>query len=432
MNILYLHCHDAGRFVAPWNRDFPAPNLEKLAADSTVFTNAFTPSPTCSPSRGAMLTGTFPHENGLIGLTHLGFSFEHPEWHLANRLRDHGYQTFLAGIQHEFNGVEKAYKRVHAPGAKEQYADWDEEMAAAAASFLANHSGKAPFLLSVGFIKPHRGFPEPKSAARPSPPAGFPDTPEVRKDWQAYRECVASMDRAAGIVLDALTRSSFAENTLVVFTTDHGPAFPSMKCTLRDHGCGVALMIRPPGGGQSQEIDATVSHLDVLPTLLDYAGLPQPEPVRGHSLRPWIEAGEGPTHEQLYAEINFHSSYQPERAVRTEQWKYIARFEDDLSWPLANTDQGLTKEELKSRGFFNNHRPPEELYDLKKDPGETRNLASDPAYAAVKTRLRNDLLQWMQETKDPILNGPLPTPAGARLCPREAPSTAEENWEIHA
>ena len=431
MNILYLHCHDAGRFLGPWNREFPAPNLEKLAKNSTLFTEAFTPSPTCSPSRGAMLTGTHPHENGLIGLTHLGFRLSHPEWHLAHRLRDRGYQTFLAGIQHEFQGTEMPYQQVHPPKTKEPYANKDEETAAGAAEFLKTHAGQAPFLLAVGFFKPHRGFPKPKSGDHPSPPPGFPDTPEVRNDWQAYRECVASMDRAAGIVLDTLARSSFADNTLVLFTTDHGPPFPAMKCTLRDHGCGVALMIRPPAGGEPRVVDATVSHLDVLPTLLDYAGLPSPHPGRGHSLRPWIETGEGPHHERLYAEINFHASYQPERAVRTGQWKYIARFEDDLRWPRANTDRGLTKDLLAARGFYDKSRPSEELYNLINDPGETRNLADTPTHAAVKTELRNALLQWMKDTGDPLLNGPLPIPTGARLCPREAPSTAEENWVFH-
>ena len=102
MNVIYINTHDSGRMLSPYGYDIPTENLKKLAKDSVVFTNAFCAGPTCSPSRAALLTGIFPHQNGMLGLAQRGFSLYNPEKHLANFLRSNGYNTCLCGIQHEY------------------------------------------------------------------------------------------------------------------------------------------------------------------------------------------------------------------------------------------------------------------------------------------------------------------------------------------
>ena len=100
-NLVYINTHDTGRMLSPYGVKAPTPNFEKFAEDATLFTHAYSCGPTCSPSRAAMLTGIYPHQNGMLGLAQRGFSLADPEKHLANYLRQNGYRTAISGIQHE-------------------------------------------------------------------------------------------------------------------------------------------------------------------------------------------------------------------------------------------------------------------------------------------------------------------------------------------
>ena len=100
-NLVYINTHDTGRRISPYGYNVPTDNLLDFSKDATVFTNCFCCGPTCSPSRAAMLTGTYPSQNGMLGLAQRGFSLYHPENHLANYLKSHGYDTAISGIQHE-------------------------------------------------------------------------------------------------------------------------------------------------------------------------------------------------------------------------------------------------------------------------------------------------------------------------------------------
>lgn len=360
-NILYLHCHDAGRYLSPYGYALPTPNLHAFAARATLFRQAYCAGPTCSPSRAALLTGRYPHEAGMLGLAHRGFGLKDPRQHLAAFLKRHGYETVLSGIQHEFHEdhhpAEEVYDRM-LPWPETIHGDktkMDPAIAQNAADFLREtKDNDAPFFLSCGFVFPHRAF-VPNDRFNPNyvmPPACLPDTPEMRKDWSEYMRTVEIMDEAAGKVLDALRASGRDKDTIVIFTTDHGVAFPWMKCNLYDAGMGVALMIDfPDNPRRGHAVDSLVSHLELFPTLCDYLGFTPPEGLRGHSLRPLFDGEAEELRDEVFSEVTYHAGYEPKRAVRTRRYKLIRWYDNDPTPVLANCDDGYAKEQLVAGGW---------------------------------------------------------------------------------
>lgn len=421
-NILYLHSHDTGRYIQPYGHAVPTPNLQKFAETGILFRQAFCANPTCSPSRASLLTGQYAHCNGMVGLAHRGFSLDDYSQHIIHTLRPHGYFCALSGIQHLDSLDEDGY------GSRIGY---DvilnlPDMAAGlgrstieqrAVEFLDNASPQ-PFFLSVGFFETHREFPvrpvdTPKYCL---PPAPLPDTPESREDMARYKASARMLDLKMGMVLDALDRNGLAENTLVICTTDHGIAFPGMKCNLTDHGIGVMLMMRGPGGFSGGQVcDSLVSHIDLFPTVCDLLEIEPPNWLQGKSLMPLIRGEGEQVNEEILAEVNYHAAYEPQRAVRTKRWKYIRRFEDHLGPVLPNCDDGLSKEVWLRHGWQKHSPDSEQLYDLIFDPQEMNNLAADPTHTDVLGDLRNRLNRWMQATDDPLLHGPIPAPSRAKI-----------------
>lgn len=415
-NVLYLHSHDTGRYIQPYGHPVPTPNLQKFAEQGVLFRRAYSGAPTCSPSRAALLTGQTAHGSGMLGLAHRGFSLSHPERHLANFLKSNGYDTTLCNVQHETKagtiptlGYQRVLKTASNRG---------PDAAAAAVEYL-NSKPKAPFFLSCGFFETHREFPVagPKEDPRYTlPPAPLPDTQAVRQDMANFKAAARVLDNSMGSILEALARNGLEENTLVVLTTDHGIAFPVMKCNLTDHGMGVMLMLRGPGGFLGgKACDAMVSHLDVYPTLCDVLELPKPAWLEGHSMTPLMKGSATAIRDQVFAEVSYHAAYEPKRCVRTERYKYIRNFGDRTSPVLPNCDDGLSKSAWLEYDWKHRAVPREELYDLVFDPNEANNLAtrrdSPPDLADMRTRLD----RWMKETGDPLLRGPVQAPHGAQV-----------------
>ncbi len=416
-NILYLHSHDTGRYLQPYGHAIPTPNLQRLAEEGVLFRRAFCTAPTCSPSRASLLTGQYAHCCGMLGLVNRGFELEHPERHLAHTLRTAGYCTALIGVQHVVHDpLVTGYDIVAATGHRA------EQVAPAAVEFLRGAPAQ-PFFLDVGFSETHRRFPPPGPAEDPRyclPPAPFPDTSETRADVAAYKASARILDDAVGKVLAALDHAGLAGNTLVVSTTDHGIAFPGMKCNLTDHGIGVSLILRGPGGFTGGKVvDAMVSQLDLFPTICDLAAIGHPDWLQGGSLLPLMRGEIDRLHEEVFAEVNYHAAYEPQRAVRTERWKYVRRYVDYGRPVLANCDDSPTKDIWLQHGWDGRVVPDEQLYDLVFDPVETCNRADDPTMVNVLSKMRDRLDRWMVETDDPLLRGPIRRPAGAVVNPPE-------------
>jgi N-sulfoglucosamine sulfohydrolase len=395
-NILYLHSHDTGRFIQPYGHQIPTPNIQRLADQGLLFRQAFSAAPVCSGSRAALLTGEYSHTNGMLGLAHRGYRLADYDHHLVHTLRDAGYTSTLIGEQHvAADPFDIGYDQI-----VELRSHQASEVAPAAAKAIRESDG--PSFLSVGFFETHRDFFEPTSvrdALYSLPPANLPDTPETRRDMAAFKASARALDQGVGTVLDAIED----ENTLVVFTTDHGLAFPGAKATLTDRGIGVLLIVRGPGGFTGGRVsDALVSQVDIFPTICELVGIEPPEWVRGRSLLPLARKQAEEVNDAVFAEITFHAAYEPQRAVRTRRYKYIRRYERPV---LANIDDSPSKDYLLAHGLAERDAPSEQLYDLVFDPNEAHNIVdSEPEIAA---ELRARLLAWMEETGDPLLDGPI-------------------------
>lgn len=428
-NVLYLHSHDTGRSVQPFGHAVPTPNLQKFAESGVLFRQAFSGAPTCSPSRSALLTGQCAHSSGMVGLAHRGFRLHDPHQHLANFLRGHGYRTALSNIQHE-----TASNLVSTLGYEEVLPRRDNsgpETARAAVDFL-NRKPREPFFLSCGFFETHREFPVAGAKEDPRyalPPAPLPDTAAVRKDMANFKASARVLDESMGAVLAALESNGFEDDTLVICTTDHGIAFPSMKCNLTDHGIGVMLMLRGPGGFAGGKVsDAMVSHVDLFPTVCEVLDLPKPAWLQGRSLLPLMRGERAEVRDALFAEVSYHAAYEPMRAIRTRRWKYIRRFDDRGRPNLPNCDDGFSKTEWIRYGWRERPVPSDELYDLIFDPAERRNLAADTLFSQTRDEMRNRLNAWMRETADPLLHGKVPAPPGAAVNDPEGESPKEKTF----
>jgi len=432
MNIIYLHSHDTGRYIQPYGYAVETPNLQKFAEEGVMFRNAFCAGPTCSPSRAALLTGQYPHSCGMLGLSgRRGCTLNDYSHHLSNFLKANGYATALSGIQHEspcddgndFLGYDRLLHDPWAPWA-DCFVKWNELYAERAASYVLDVPRDKPFFLSCGFSLTHRMGPgeqwhTSEKAADPQgdpryvrPPAPLPDTLETRRDFADFRVAANHLDRCMGRVLDAVDRAGVADSTLVIVTTDHGLAYPHMKCNLTDHGTGVMLMMRGPrstGSGHApgfaggRLINAMVSHVDVFPTICEVAGLTPPDWLQGTSLVPLVGERTESVRDEVFAEVNWHGYPEPMRSVRTERYRYIRRF---LQRPGPNNcDSSVSRSLLKSHGWGERPVDAESLFDLMFDPNEACNRAGDPAYADVLADLRVRLDRWMHETDDPALSG---------------------------
>ena len=428
MNILYIHSHDTGRYVQPYGHAAPTPNLQKLAEQGVLFRQCFTPGPTCSPSRAALLTGQSPHSCGMTGLAHRGFSMTDYSRHLCHTLKAAGYTTALAGVQHV-----TAHDRLDVLGYDAILGN-QKEAEKAAVGFLDN-APERPFFLSVGFGETHRRFPEPDPDISPdycAPPSTVPDTPETRRDMAGFKTMARQLDRKMGVVFEALDRNGLSDDTLVICTTDHGIAFPRIKCNLTDPGIGVMLIVRGPGGFDGgKAIDALVSHVDLFPTICELTGIDKPDWLEGTSIMPLIRGEAAEINEQIFSEVTWHASYEPMRCIRTKRFKYIRRFSDRVRPVLPNCDDSPSKTVWMDAGWANVPNDTEALYNLVFDPGETNNLAGCGGMAPVLEDLRRRLEAWMQRTNDPLLRGPIGAPKGARyndpdgLSPNEPPLVAQ-------
>jgi arylsulfatase A-like enzyme len=413
-NIVYLHSHDTGRHIQPYGHQVPTPNIQRLADQGLLFRQAFSAAPVCSGSRAALLTGEYSHTNGMLGLAHRGYRLADYDHHLVHTLRAAGYTSTLIGEQHvAADPLDIGYDQI-----VELRSHQASEVAPAAAKAIRETDG--PSFLSVGFFETHRDFFEPTSvrdALYSLPPANLPDTPATRRDMAAYKASARALDQGVGTVLDAIED----ENTLVVFTTDHGLAFPGAKATLTDRGIGVLLIVRGPGGFTGGRVsDALVSQVDIFPTICDLLGIEAPEWVRGRSLLPLAGKRADEVNDAVFAEITFHAAYEPQRAVRTRRYKYIRRYERPV---LANIDDSPSKDYLLAHGLAERDAPAEQLFDLVFDPNEAHNIVDEEPEIAAELRAR--LQAWMQETGDPLLDGPVAPAPGTEYNTADQRSPSE-------
>jgi len=409
------------------NKAARTPTFNRLASEGAVFTNAYCAAPSCTPSRGAILTGQAPHrlaEGGdLWGTLPARFAV------YPDLLEESGYV-----VGHTRKGwgpglIEPGGRTRNPAGP--HFKDFR--------TFLETVPADRPFCFWFGSYDPHRPYEEGSGRAAGFDPAHvkvppfLPDVPEVRSDLCDYYREVQRFDREVGELLGALEEAGRSSETIVVMTSDNGLPFPRAKANLYDAGTRMPLAIRWPGIVQAgRRLDTFVSLADLAPTFLEGAGVAIPAEMTGKSLVGLLK-GETSVHRDcVYLERERHAYVRaglagyPMRAVRTDEFLYIRNWLPDR-WPAGDPflpvknmtygdiDGSPTKafilehkNEPDFRRFFElacAKRPAEELYVLSRDPNQMINLAEQAAYAEIKKSLSEQLAQWMTRTNDPRASG---------------------------
>ena len=412
------------------------PTLDRLAREGVLFDHAYAASPSCTPSRAALLTGQWHwrlEESANLWGT---LRFTYPTY--PDVLERAGYHVGLQGKGWGPGRVEPG-GRAHNPAGRSY-----ESLEA----FLAARPPGAPFCFWFGSSDPHRDYETGAGRRAGIDPARvplsphLPDAPEVRSDVADYYDEVQRFDRDVAALLRVLESRGELDRTVVVMTSDNGMPFPRCKANLYDCGVRVPLAIRWPSmASAGRRVGAFVSLQDLAPTLLELAGAPIPPGTTGRSLVPLLSSPPGSAvagRDHVVTGKERHVPGQeapdlggtPSRAIRTGDFLYIRNFRPDR-WPagtpdadkavikgrwLADCDNGPTKsylvdhqqddatlQRLWNLAFAK--RPEEELYDLRQDPHQLRNVADDTSYASTKARLWDRLAAELRETGDPRVAG---------------------------
>ncbi|MCX7886275.1 MAG: sulfatase [Verrucomicrobiae bacterium] len=401
-NVLLITADDLGLQLSCYGeRRISTPRFDALAAEGVRFANAYVAQSSCSPSRAALLTGRWPHQNGQIGLSHRGFRMYPGQVTLPAVLKAAGYRTGIIGKLHvepaadfPFDWMPAREKTAAAPTRNVR---WVAEQARQ--FFESAKAAGQPFFFYVNYFDPHgplteqtdqvAGLPEQPLRAEdikePLPGAG--ETDEARRRYSAhYLNAVLRLDSGLRLVLDELKTAGFEKNTVVIYTSDNGIALPTGrgKTWSYEAGVRVPLIVRWPGVAKPGQVrEETVSLLDVMPTLLHGLGLEAPAGLVGTSFLPLLRGESGENwREFLFTEMNFHTPFlfRPQRTVRDRRYKLLLN---------------LLPEEGQA---------PVELFDLQTDPDETRNLADDPRLVEVRRKLESALQSWRVRRADPLLD----------------------------
>ncbi len=426
-NIVVLISHDLGCHIGPYGHAIDrTPVLNQFAQESLRLDRYFVSSPGCSQSRSSFVTGRYPHSNGQHGLANWGWKLNEDEQLLPELLRAQGYHTTLFGIWHLHEWTLSAFDSVSddvstLDSSPEGYAEIASERAA---DWLQHQAPKnKPFYLHVGFWEVHRPFRDTSPADAVSEeeeleklrlPEYLPDNEATRREFVKLNRSIMAVDNGIARVLKALDDAELAENTLVLFTADHGLPFQRAKGTLYDPGIHVACLARWPGRiAPGTCSDSLVSNVDVAPTLLDVAGGQIPETIQGSSRLSLLRGSQqnGSQSDVIYAEKTYHEHYDPIRCLRTDRYKYIRNFAErpKLVLPSDVYNSPSRQANIDDESLWT-HRPEEEFYDLIADPHEQVNLIDDPALATTIASCRTRLKEWMVDTDDALLNGPVLRP----------------------
>ncbi len=390
------------------------PNMLRLAEAGMTFTHAFAASPSCAPSRAALLTGLMPMRNGSM-LNHQPPRADVKK--LPAYLQDLGYEVVAFGkVAH--------YKQAKDYGFDHASHDTfhDHEGIPAALRFLRERKSTKPLCLLVGTNWPHVPWPrEGEAPAEPGAIINLPpthvDTPETRQWRNRYYAAVEKMDADLGQIYDAAYKQ-LGDDTLFIHFSDHGAQWPFGKWNLYDAGVRVPFIAVWPGKIKPRsKSDAMISLVDVLPTLIEAAGGTPPTAIDGRSRLSVLKGDSAATGDYAFTTHSGDGRMNeyPSRSVRTARWKYIRNLRPDAkhhthidrgqsidgndywqSWVEQAESDSLARR-IVDRYF---HRPAEELYDLLQDPHEQHNIAAD-AKSHIPLNLSREMLDaWMKQQGD--------------------------------
>jgi N-sulfoglucosamine sulfohydrolase len=415
-NIILFITHDQGQFLGCYDsprtpNSLITPNLDKIAENGVRFTNYFCTAPQCSPSRGSIITSKYPHQNGLMGLIDRGWTLPEENKTLPMYLKESGYSTHLLGFQHEsFNAKTLGYDTISKRGPEWRYSPI--KMEKSYREFFNEHKNdETPFYVCIGVPEVHRPFGVWAESVSPEivkVPPYLPDNKIIREDLAKFYGAIQSIDTFIGNILKFLEDNNLRDNSLFIYTTDHGEPFPRAKCTLYDPGIKTLLIMSWLNLDIIQKgsiYNQMISNIDLLPTILEMVGAKVPDSLEGKSFLSILKENSSHFRKEIYTTKSFHEYYDPIRAIRTGKFKYIInfeKFETSYQVPMDMLQDPIGKfiiEKIKKP------RDHEELYDLEKDPREMNNLINHSDYTNIYLQLKQKLFKWMERTNDPILKG---------------------------
>jgi N-sulfoglucosamine sulfohydrolase len=410
-NILWITSEDNSPFAGCYGDEFATtPNMDKLASQGFLYTHAFANAPVCAPARNTILTGVYASSGGN---SHMRSHY--PKSDIVKPypvyLREAGYYC-TNNVKEDYNLPAEQTKGI-----------WDESSNKA---HYKNRQAGQPFFAVFNSTISHESSLHrrtPLDELRHDPqkvklPPYHPDTPDMRHDWAQYYDKIEDMDAWIGNILKELEESGEAENTIVFYYGDHGGVLARSKRFLYDSGTKVPFIIRIPekykylfpAKKPGSMIDRIISFVDLVPTLLSIVGIPVAEYLQGNAF-----LGDQKTADPEYAYMfrdRMDERYDMSRAVRDKKFRYIKNYmpyrphgqhleylwlaPSIRSWEVAYKNGECN--EKQSRFWL--PKTAEELYDSENDPWEVNNLASDPAYADVLQRMRNECTQWILRVRD--------------------------------
>ncbi|TXF86328.1 sulfatase [Neolewinella aurantiaca] len=427
------------------------PNIDALAENAVLFTNAFAAVPSCSPSRSSINTGMFPHANGHWRNT-ITPTLRDPDEAfgrnatVVDKVGIHEYIKTLPEVLHEAGYFTAITQKFHmSPPWKFPYSARnpvhnDPAKYREVIGEFIDAAGDKPFFFQANISPPHRPFFQhleqfPEYRVNPDSvvvPGDLADTPAMRADWAEYLGCVQLADACTGSIIEVLRERGLLENTLIIFTGDQGQAYHRAKASAYYAGLHVPLIVSgPPAPDTGSCNDALISLTDLMPSILEFLKLPVPETVQGRSFIPLL--GHSPNavyRKYVFGEHNSHgptrAEHYPTRMVFDGRWYYLRNLLPGKIYELPA--------DLKAIKGWGNHsyeatiaagqshpeayqllrtleagRPTEELYDMDNDPFQTNNLAENTDYAKKKNELADVLDAWRKRTGD-LADDPLDIP----------------------
>ena len=438
LNILMIVTDDQGpQLSCLGTRGLSTPHTDAIAQSGLTLTHAFCAFPSCSPARTSMMTGMYPHSHHTVRNVHEILAPTVPEDWPAGRLRHNaplaipddaptlieilrqaGYHTAITSKFHMW------------PPARFPFDDWSGGNAGSDVARIIANAGDKPFFLMHNIRSPHRPFlqhinrfrdGQVTDPAKVEVPAYLPDTALMRRDWAEYLTACEATDDQAGDTMAALRESGRADETLVIFTGDNGPAFQRGKYSAYDLGLRVPLIFSGPDVPQDVFSRSLAGHVDLMPTILDLLGRPTPESVQGRSLAPLLAEPSAQVNPYLVGEVVFGDGVQrlDSRGLTDGRFHYLrrSRGHGTLGMPADNKDEQpwgnhSYRATIEAREAWPepyrllqvlDDAPYEELFDLHADPWCMRDLIGDQALSEDAARLRQTMDDWITSTGDAFM-----------------------------
>ncbi|QJW91250.1 sulfatase-like hydrolase/transferase [Spirosoma taeanense] len=422
-NILWISCEDMSPRLASYgDSTISTPNISRLAREGVRYTNVFCTAGVCAPSRNAIITGMYQTSTGGHNMRTLNNTYPEKtglpkEYSIVMPPDVKAFPEYLRAAGYYTTNNDKTDYQFEAPPTV-----WDEVSKKA---HWRNRSPDQPFFAVFNSVVTHesqvwmrKDLPLRANPAQLHVPPYYPDTKTVRQDMARFYSNIRDMDDWVGQLLDELEADGQLDKTIIFFWSDHGDGLPFVKREIYDRGLRVPLLVRFPDGrfaGTTRE--ELVSMIDLAPAVLTLAGIKPPDYMQGNAFLN-LKTGKRPAsiqpHRYVFAARDrLDSEYDRVRTVHDGRYQYIRNFfpQKPLYMDIDyRKQQPMMAELLRLRDagalnptqmlWFQKTKPVEELYDLKTDPYELTNLATQPAYSQHLRRLRQEMDRWLTDTKD--------------------------------